>query len=94
MSKETTLRFEGETAFDPNAPKRGPGRPRKVRAEGEEANAADNRKQSLYFPGDIVERAKAEAVRLDRSLSWVFQKAFKIAEAELNALPSAGDDDA
>lgn len=91
MSKETTLKFEGETAFDPSA-KRGPGRPRKVRAEGEEANATDNRKQSLYFTSGMVEDMKVQAARLDRSLSWVVQKAWKLAQAEIEALPG-GDDE-
>ena len=49
----------------------------------------DRRKQSLYFPQELLEELTAEAKRLDRSLSWVVGRALKIARAELKKMPSA-----
>lgn len=57
----------------------------------------DKRKQSLYFPEAMLQEIKEEAARLDRSLSWVVQRAWKNARAEIKKLPSVnepgGDDD-
>ncbi|MBU1221730.1 TIGR04563 family protein [Myxococcota bacterium] len=55
----------------------------------------DKRKQSLYFPVDMLEEIKAEAARQDRSLSWIVQTAWKIARADIKKFPSinTGDDD-
>ena len=35
--------------------------------------SSDKRKQSLYFPADLLAELVAEATRLDRSLSWCVQ---------------------
>ncbi len=43
-------------------------------------------KQSLYFPDDMLGEIKAEASRLDRSLSWMLQKAWKIARKKISAI--------
>ena len=48
----------------------------------------DKRKQSLYFPDEMLEEIKQEAARLDRSLSWLVQRAWRLARAEIRALPS------
>lgn len=57
----------------------------------------DKRKQSLYFPESMLQEIKEEAARLDRSLSWVVQRAWKIARLEVKKVPSvsevAGDED-
>lgn len=63
---------------------------------GEGGSTADKRKQSLYFPETMLEEIKSEATRLDRSLSWVVQRAWKLAKAEIAQIPSItqeGDDD-
>ena len=52
---------------------------------------ADKRKQSLYFPEDMLEDIRQEANRLDRSLSWIVQKAWKIARREIMKYPSVND---
>lgn len=68
----------------------------KASTSGEGGSTADKRKQSLYFPETMLEEIKAEATRLDRSLSWVVQRAWKVAKAEIAKLPSVtqeGDDD-
>jgi len=58
--------------------------------------ASDKRKQSLYFPESMLQEIKDEAARLDRSLSWVVQRAWKMARLEIKKIPSVndiGDDD-
>jgi len=55
---------------------------------------SDMRKQSLYFPADVVKEMQAEAKRLDRSLSWVVQRAWKVAREEMRNLPTVNDIDA
>jgi len=51
----------------------------------------DKRKQSLYFTAEMLGEIKAEAARLDRSLSWVVQRAWKLAREEIRKLPSTND---
>ena len=34
-------------------------------------------RQSLYFPKEILEEIKTEALKQDRSLSWMIQKAWQ-----------------
>ncbi len=51
----------------------------------------DKRKQSLYFPVEMLEEIQAEATRQDRSLSWIVQKAWKIARGEIRKFPSVND---
>ena len=53
----------------------------------------DARKQSLYFPGDMLAEMKEEAARLDRSLSWVVQRAWKLAKSDIREIPSITDTD-
>ncbi len=54
-------------------------------------SANDARKQSLYFPEDMLSEIQSQAQRLDRSLSWVVQQAWKIAKADLRKVPSPND---
>jgi uncharacterized small protein (TIGR04563 family) len=56
-----------------------------------EAAKTDKRKQSLYFPESMLQEIKEEAARLDRSLSWIVQRAWKIARPELRKIPSVND---
>jgi len=53
----------------------------------------DKRKQSLYFPEDMLAEIQAEANRQDRSLSWIVQKAWRIARTEIKKFPSINDAD-
>ena len=46
-------------------------------------------KQSLYFPEEMLAEIVEEARRLDRSLSWVVQRAWKIAHSDIKKLPSS-----
>jgi uncharacterized small protein (TIGR04563 family) len=54
-----------------------------------ETDKADKRKQSLYFPEDILSEIRSEAARLDRSLSWVVQRAWKLARTDIKKLASS-----
>ncbi len=56
-----------------------------------DAARTDKRKQSLYFPELMLQEIKDEAVRLDRSLSWVVQRAWKLARLDIKKLPSVND---
>jgi uncharacterized small protein (TIGR04563 family) len=51
----------------------------------------DKRKQSLYFPEEMLKEIQAEATRQDRSLSWIVQKAWKSARKEIGKYPAAND---
>lgn len=53
--------------------------------------AADKRKQSLYFPEDMLKEIQDQANRQDRSLSWIVQQAWKIAESQIKKFPSVND---
>ena len=50
--------------------------------------SSDKRKQSLYFPEEMLKEIGAEATRQDRSLSWIVQKAWKAARKEIMSIPS------
>ncbi len=52
---------------------------------------SDKRKQSLYFPEDMLNEITAEATRQDRSLSWIVQKAWKIARKDIMLYPSVNE---
>ena len=54
---------------------------------------SDKRKQSLYFPEDMLREIQHEAWRQDRSLSWIVQKAWKISRATIKQYPSVNDVD-
>jgi uncharacterized small protein (TIGR04563 family) len=49
---------------------------------------SDKRKQSLYFPEEMLQEIGAEATRQDRSLSWIVQKAWKVARKDIMNIPS------
>ncbi len=41
----------------------------------------------------MLQEIKDEAARLDRSLSWVVQRAWKLARTEIRKIPSVNDVD-
>lgn len=51
----------------------------------------DKRKQSLYFPEEMLKEIQDEANRQDRSLSWIVQQAWRIARTEIVRFPSVND---
>jgi uncharacterized small protein (TIGR04563 family) len=52
---------------------------------------ADSRKQSLYFPEDMLDEIQREASRQDRSLSWIVQQAWRMARVDIRRIPSPND---
>jgi uncharacterized small protein (TIGR04563 family) len=50
-------------------------------------NVKEHCKQSLYFPVEMVEELNEEAARLDRSLSWIMQTAWRLAKHQIAQLP-------
>jgi uncharacterized small protein (TIGR04563 family) len=60
-------------------------RPRRRRSKFAHVTGRSVRKHSIYFPAYILAEIGAEAVRLDRSLSWLVQHAWKRARAEIVA---------
>jgi uncharacterized small protein (TIGR04563 family) len=51
--------------------------------------STEKQKQSLYFPEDMLREIMAESTRLDRSLSWTVQHAWRLARAEVQKFPAA-----
>ena len=45
----------------------------------------------MYFPEQMLQEIREHAVRLDRSLSWIMQRAWQVARKELQAVPAATD---
>jgi uncharacterized small protein (TIGR04563 family) len=60
-------------------------------SDNQGSKGSDKRKQSLYFPESMLQEIKDEAARLDRSLSWIVQRAWKIARLEIKKIPSVND---
>ena len=52
---------------------------------------SDKRKQSLYFPEEMLKEIQEEAARQDRSLSWIVQRAWMIARKEIMKYPSVNE---
>lgn len=51
----------------------------------------DKSKQSIYFPAETLEEIKREAARLDRSISWVVQRAWRTARAKIKEMPGTNE---
>ena len=54
-------------------------------------NGSEKRKQSLYFPEDMLKEIGNEAMRQDRSMSWIVQKSWKAARKDIMSMPSVND---
>lgn len=59
--------------------------------QGVEEGMADARKQSLYFPEDMLQEIQEAAQRQDRSLSWIVQRAWRIARDRIATVPGANE---
>lgn len=51
----------------------------------------DKRKQSLYFPADMLREIQDEATRQDRSMSWIMQRAWRTARERIGSMPGTQD---
>lgn len=49
------------------------------------------RKQSVYFPEDMIAEIEAEARRQDRTFSWIVQRSWLVARDEIRRYPSIND---
>ncbi|MEW5855391.1 MAG: TIGR04563 family protein [Myxococcota bacterium] len=49
---------------------------------------AEKRKQSLYFPVEMLEEMQREAERLERPVSWIIQQAWKLSKEAIGHFPS------
>ena len=45
------------------------------------------KKVTLYFSGGVLSETQHEAIRQDRSISWIIQAAWRIARDEVRRLP-------
>ena len=52
---------------------------------------AQSRRQALYFPSEMLGELQGESKRLDRSLSWLIQQAWKLARKEMAQMPGTTD---
>ncbi len=52
---------------------------------------SDKRKQSLYFPEEMLREIQEEATRQDRSLSWIVQQAWRTAHERIAKMPGIAD---
>ena len=59
---------------------------------GEAMNRTDKRKQSVYIPEPMLSEIKRECERQDRSLSWLIQRAWKIARGEIVKMSGVDND--
>lgn len=51
----------------------------------------EKRKQSLYFPVDMLDDMQKEADRLERPVSWVMQQAWKLSKDIIGSYPGVND---
>ena len=54
-------------------------------------NGSDKRKQSLYFPEEMLKEIGNEAMRQDPSMSWIVQQSWKAARKDIMSMPSVND---
>lgn len=52
---------------------------------------AAKKKMTLYFTESVVNETKQEALRQDRSLSWIMEVAWKIARERLQSMPGVDE---
>jgi uncharacterized small protein (TIGR04563 family) len=54
------------------------------------ASAAPKKKVTLYFNSDMLDETQREALRQDRSISWIIQAAWRTAREDIRRLPGYG----
>ncbi len=55
--------------------------------------ASPKKKVTLYFSSAILGETQQEAIRQDRSISWIMQAAWRLARDEVRRLPDYGEQD-
>jgi uncharacterized small protein (TIGR04563 family) len=56
--------------------------------------AAPKKKVTLYFNAEVLAETQREAIRQDRSISWIIQAAWRHAREEMRRLPDYGQNGA
>ena len=51
---------------------------------------SQKRKVTLYFNSSMLAETQKEAIRQDRSVSWIIQAAWRIARDEVKRIPTSG----
>ena len=51
---------------------------------------SQKRKVTLYFNSAMLAETQKEAIRQDRSVSWIIQAAWRIARDEVKKMPATG----
>jgi uncharacterized small protein (TIGR04563 family) len=51
---------------------------------------SQKRKVTLYFNSAMLAETQKEAIRQDRSVSWIIQAAWRIARDEVRHMPTSG----
>ncbi|MFH1810875.1 MAG: TIGR04563 family protein [Pseudomonadota bacterium] len=51
----------------------------------------EKRKQSLYFPVDMLDEMNRESNRQERPLSWLMQQAWKLARDQITSFPGVNE---
>jgi uncharacterized small protein (TIGR04563 family) len=51
----------------------------------------DKKKQSLYFPVEMLSEMQKEADRQERPLSWIMQQAWKLSREKIQGYPGVED---
>ncbi len=55
-----------------------------------EQNVSQKRKVTLYFNSAMLAETQKEAIRQDRSVSWIIQAAWRIARDDVRRMPASG----
>lgn len=58
---------------------------------GSNSGNLGEKKTSLYFKGETLQEIRECAARLDRSVSWVIQRAWSMSKDQLAHMPSMSD---
>jgi len=54
------------------------------------SDVSQKRKVTLYFNSAMLGETQKEAIRQDRSVSWIIQAAWRIARDEVKRMPTSG----
>jgi uncharacterized small protein (TIGR04563 family) len=60
-----------------------------IAAPARSERVSQKRKVTLYFNAAMLAETQKEALRQDRSISWIIQAAWKIAREEVKRMPPA-----
>jgi uncharacterized small protein (TIGR04563 family) len=59
--------------------------------QAEASVKGDKKKQSLYFPVEMLVEMQQEADRQERPLSWIMQQAWKLSKDRISGYPAVDE---